>query len=285
MRHAARSSLAGVLRVLPRALTGLALVAGAGAPGCDRERVAAGSSSTPPEERRPAGARQLAEATAFDLTVSERGAVLAWATAQPAKLHVARFDTQGEAAGTSALELTGPAVSDLAVAEGREGLSAIWRETAGSEATARGVWLDGAGASRPLELGAAWADPGAGRGNLSLVARGAGSLALVRGPSESCADGSNDSCFGFHFYTLSSAGAHETGLGLRVPVPCDAAAAQLVSTPAAPGAAAGAEQRLHYAVCTRAEQAPVLTVFSIEPDRSYASAHPVFSGCTPLGGG
>jgi len=129
-----------------------------------------------------------------------------------------------------------------------------------------------------LELGAAWGEARAGRGNLALVSRGAGALALVRGPRESCEDGTEEACFGFRFYSLSAGGALETGLGLRVPVPCDACAAQLLS----PALASG-DQRLHYAVCTRADQAPVLTVFSIDPDRSYASARQVFSGCTPLG--
>jgi len=149
---------------------------------------------------------------------------------------------------------------------------------------ARGVWLDSAGGRRVLELGAAWGEARAGRGNLALTSRGAGALALVRGPREPCEDGSEEACFGFRFYALSAGGAVETGLGLRVPVPCDARAAQLLSPlPAAVVPRTEGDQRLHYAVCTRAEQAPVLTVFSIDPERSYASARQVFSGCTPLG--
>jgi hypothetical protein len=111
-----------------------------------------------------------------------------------------------------------------------------------------------------------------------LVSRGAGTLALVRGPRESCEDGTAEECFGFRFYSLSAGGALETGLGLRVPVPCDARAALLLSP-----VLGDSDQRLHYAVCTRADRAPVLTVFSIDPERSYASARQVFSGCLPLG--
>ena len=272
--------------VFARVLSSVLLAGGLGTLACGRERTpGASNSATTAALAEAEGARALAEATAFDLTVSDRGAVLAWATARPAQLRVARFDAQGDAQTSSALPLAAKSVSDLAVAAGAQGLSAIWRETTGGEATARGVWFEAAGASRPLELGAAWAEPQAGRGNLSLVARGAGSLALVRGPREACEDGSDEACFGFRFYTLSPSGALETGLRMRVPVPCDAHAAQLVSPLPTPGAAAGTEPRLIYAVCTRAEQAPVLTVFSIEPERSYASAQPLFSGCTPLGAG
>ncbi|MEO8182040.1 MAG: hypothetical protein ABI895_24665 [Deltaproteobacteria bacterium] len=235
---------------------------------------------------------ELAEETAFDLTVSERGAVLGWvATGSKPALHVLRFDVQGGAQGSNTYELVGGSAGDLALADSAAGLSVVWRETASNAAAgnatasnatasnaavARGMWLDSAGDRRALELGAAWGEARAGRGNLALVSRGAGALALVRGPRESCEDGSEEACFGFRFYALSAGGAVETGLGLRVPVPCDARAAQLLSPlPPAEG--------LHYAVCTRADQAPVLTVFSIDPERSYASARQVFSGCTPLG--
>jgi hypothetical protein len=193
-------------------------------------------------------------------------------------LHVARFDLSGGALESSTHELVGGAVGDLALADGAAGSSVVWRQAAGKEARVRGLWLGSAGDSRALELGAAWGEARAGRGNLALVSRGTGTLALVRGPRESCEDGTLEACFGFRFYSLSAGGALETGLGLRVPVPCDARAAQLLS----PALASG-DQRLHYAVCTRADQAPVLTLFSIDPDRSYASARQVFSGCTPLG--
>jgi hypothetical protein len=241
---------------------------------CHGQRAEGDSNGTAPQ-----AATELADAAAFDLTVSERGAVLGWvaAGAKPA-LHLARFDVQGSAQGTSAHELSGGSVGDLALADSATGLSVVWREATGNAALARGMWLDSAGGSRALELGAAWGEARAGRGNLALVSRGAGTLALVRGPRESCEDGSDEACFGFRFYSLSAGGALETGLGLRVPVPCDARAAQLLS----PSLGSG-DQRLHYAVCTRAEQAPVLTVFSIDAERSYASARQVFSGCTPLG--
>jgi hypothetical protein len=268
------------------------LAAGAG---CARERGAeksaapAAVSSTVDSQPGPNGpaavgdVRELLRETAFDLVSSPRGALLAWVSAGPSALHVARFDALGNPAdeawqnGSAAVANT---ARDLLVAESPAGVSAIWREGESSTATARGVWL-AAGAAQPLDLGQAWGEAQSGRGNLALVSRGAGALALVRGPRESCEDGSQDVCFGFRFYALSAGGARQTGLGLRVPVPCDARAAQLV----APSPAAGPEQRWQYAVCTRGEQAPVLTVFSIEPERSYASARQVFAGCTPLGAG
>jgi hypothetical protein len=268
----------------PLLVAGLLLVAGPLLVACQGQRAPGASHTTAAEE--PAAARELVAETAFDLTVSERGAVLGWVAAgsKPA-LHVARFDVQGGAQGKSTEELVGGGVGDLTLADSAAGLSVIWRESTGSPgsaAVARGLWIDSAGDSagggRPLELGAAWGEARAGRGNLALVSRGAGTLALVRGPRESCADGTEEACFGFRFYSVSAGGALETGLGLRVPVPCDARAAQLLSP-----LLGGGDQRLHYAVCTRAEQAPVLTVFSIDTERSYASARQVFSGCTPLG--
>jgi hypothetical protein len=226
--------------------------------------------------------RELLHETTFDLVASAHGALLAWVAAAPSELHVARFDAQGNSADDGAWKTASAALADTArdllVADTATGVSAIWREGESGVAQARGLWL-AAGAAQPLDLGQAWGDAPSGRGNLALVRRGAGALALVRGPRESCEDGSQDVCFGFRFHALSAAGASQTGLGLRVPVPCDARAAQLV----APAPAAGSEQRWHYAVCTRSEQAPVLTVFSIEPERSYASARQVFAGCTPLG--
>ena len=249
--------------------------------GCSRERA-------PDKSAAPANpvsdVRELLHETAFDLVSSPRGALLAWVAAAPSALHVARFDAQGNPADEGAWKAASSTVAntarDLLIAESSAGVSAIWREGESRTATARGVWL-GAGTPQPLELGQAWGDAQSGRGNLALVRRGEGALALVRGPRESCEDGSQDVCFGFRFYGLSAAGASETGLGLRVPVPCDARAAQLV----APVLAAGPGQPWHYAVCTRSEQAPVLTVFSIDAERSYASARQVFAGCTPLGAG
>jgi len=141
--------------VFARVLSSVLLAGGLGTLACGRERTpGASNSATTAALAEAEGARALAEATAFDLTVSDRGAVLAWATARPAQLRVARFDAQGDAQTSSALPLAAKSVSDLAVAAGAEGLSAIWRETTGGEATARGVWFEAAGASRPLELGA-----------------------------------------------------------------------------------------------------------------------------------
>jgi len=244
-----------------------------------------------------AGTRGPVDAAAFDLGVSERGAVLAWVEAAPAEmLHVVRLDVPGEVQTRATQQLRGRVVTDLVLADTAAGTSVLWRETSGGTATARGVWVDSAGAARALELGPAWGDAQAGRGNLSVTTRGAGALALVRGPREACGEGSEggseggseadrDACFGFRFYELSPSGAALGGLNLRVPVPCDARAALLISPRPLAGPAAASEPRFHYAVCTRSEQAPVLTVFSIEPDRGYAAARQVFSGCTPLGAG
>ncbi|HEU4579992.1 MAG TPA: hypothetical protein VFS67_17155 [Polyangiaceae bacterium] len=264
----------------------LLLIAGSG---CSREHGAAerAAPAAPSNAGTPGAApvrdvRVLLHETAFDLVSSPRGALLAWVAAAPSELHLARFDARGNPADEGAWQKASSAVADTArdllVADTAAGVSAIWREGESGTASAHGLWLT-AGAAQPLDLGQAWGEPSSGRGNLALVSRGAGALALVRGPRESCEDGSQDVCFGFRFYALSGAGAAPTGLGLRVPVPCDARAAQLV----APLPPAGPAQRWQYAVCTRSEQAPVLTVFSIEPERSYASARQVFAGCTPLG--
>jgi hypothetical protein len=263
------------------------LAAGAGCSrehGAEKSAAPAASSAVASGPAAVSDVRELLHETAFDLVSSPRGALLAWVAAEPSALHVARFDAQGNPADDGAWKNAGSAVAntarDLLIAESSASVSAIWREGESSTATARGLWL-GTGPAQSLDLGRTWGDAQSGRGNLALVSRGAGALALVRGPREPCEDGSQDACFGFRFYALSAAGASQTGLRLRVPVPCDARAAQLV----APLPAAGPEQRWQYAVCTRSEQAPVLTVFSIEPDRSYASARQVFAGCTPLGAG
>ena len=203
----------------------LLLLAGSG---CSREhRADERAAPAPAPSAGPAGVgdvRELLHETAFDLVSSARGALLAWVAAAPPALHVARFDVQGNAADGGAWKTASSAVAntarDLLVAESSAGVSAIWREGESSTATARGLWL--AGAAQPLDLGRAWGDAQSGRGNLALVSRGAGALALVRGPRESCEDRSQDVCFGFRFYALSAAGASQTGLGLRVPVPCDA---------------------------------------------------------------
>jgi hypothetical protein len=246
------------------------------AAGCSRsrEREREPDKSTPSPVR---DARELLHETAFDLVSSPRGALLAWVASAPSALHVARFDAQGNAADEgwkTASSVVANSARDLLVAESSAGVSAIWREGENDGAAARGVWL-AEGNAQALDLGQAWGDAHSGRGNLALVSRGAGAMALVRGPRESCEDGTQEACFGFRFYALSAAGATTTGLGLRVPVPCDARAALLVG--------AGAQQGWQYAVCTRSEQSPVLTVFSIDPQRSYASARQVFAGCTPLG--
>lgn len=252
---------------------------------------AAGSSSSMAASAAPASPLALASETAFDLTVSERGALLGWAEGSPAgTLHLLRFAPGGERAP---LAVTGAAlppasgVADLTLVEAASGVGLVWR-TPGEPAAARGAWLAGAGTVHALELGATWAAPGTARGNLALAARGEGALALVRGPREACRDAvaaggasgeAAEPCFGFRFYQLSAGGAQAVGLGLHVPVPCDARAALLLSPPGS------AEQRYHYAVCTRAQGQTVLTAFSIEPARSYAAAQQVLPGCQPLGAG
>lgn len=280
-----------------------ALVLAASLAGCTRGAPEAGGSSG------AAGAPQggasgtalatpldLASETAFDLTVSERGALLAWAESSPAgALHLARFDAHGERvtvalgdAGTSAqLPLASGAV-DLTLVEAKSGVGLLWRES-GEPGAAHGAWLAPAAPAQHFELGAAWGAAQAGRGNLALAARGEGALALVRGPREECkgapaagAGGNGaaaEPCFGFRFHQLSARGAQPVGLGLHVPVPCDSRAALLLAPPG------DAEQRYHYAVCTRDEDETMLTAFSIEPARSYAAAQRVLPGCQPLGAG
>ncbi len=238
------------------------------------------------DARQAAPALALASETAFDLTVSQRGALLGWVEGSPGVLHVLRLDERGQrVAAPAATALQGSGVADLALVDTREGVGLIWRVPA-EPAEVRGLWLDPAGAASALALGATWAAPGGARGNLALAARGESALALVRGPSEACREApeaagaaAEAACFGFRFHQLSARGAQPLGLGLHVPVPCDARAALLLSPPGS------ADQRYHYAVCTRAEGQTVLTAFSIEPARSYAAAQQVLHGCQPLGAG
>lgn len=258
------------------------------APTSDGSEGSGGAAGSTAAGSAPATLLALASETAFDLTVSERGALLGWADASPAgALHLLRFapdGAQAPATGSAALP-TAAGAADLTLLEAPGGISVIWRAQS-QPALARGIWLDAAGRALSLDLGATWPAPDGARGNLALAVRGEGALALVRGPREACKDAAaasgasgepDEPCFGFRFHQLSGGGAHSVGLGLHVPVPCEARAALLLSP------AGSAEQRYHYAVCTRSDGQTVLTAFSIEPARSYAAAQQVLPGCQPLG--
>jgi hypothetical protein len=222
---------------------------------------------------------------AFDLTFgAERGAI-AWVDATDGGgLWLARLDGRGELLDQPERRPITGSAEEVSLVMAAAGPFVVWRERSGTGAFVRGL-LAGTAGDVPLELGATWAAAGAERGNVALAVRQGGALALLRGPEEPCGDGSMEACFGFRFYQLSAAGAHETEFPLRVPSPCAAQAVQLMPGGgglASPGARA---LPLQYAVCTRSEQLSVLTVFSIEPDRSYAAAHRIFEGCSPLGAG
>jgi hypothetical protein len=225
------------------------------------------------------------DASSFDLAVGAGGSVLGWLSDGPgrASLWLARFDAGGALAGRPerhALERPG---RDLSIVATALGTFAIWREGQGATAVARGILARSAQDVR-FELGSTWENARAARGNLALAARGDTALALVRGPEESCGDGNVGPCFGFRFYQLSAAGAHEMEFPLRVPAPCDSRSVMLVPVISTPPAGAPGPH-LNYAVCTDARPGPQLTVFSIEPERSYAEAQRLFEGCTPLGAG
>jgi hypothetical protein len=223
--------------------------------------------------------------TAFDLTFgTERGAV-GWVDASDGPgLWLARLDGRGELLGQPERRSIAASAEDLSLVMAVAGPFVVWRESSGTVASGRGL-LAGKTGDVPVDLGAAWAGAGAERGNVALAVRQGGALALIRGPEESCGDGSTEPCFGFRFYQLSAAGAHETEFPLRVPSPCAAQAVQLIPAGSGLDGAGARALPLQYAVCTRSEQLPVLTVFSIEPERSYAAAHRIFEGCTPLGAG
>ncbi|HVZ36232.1 MAG TPA: hypothetical protein VG963_27580, partial [Polyangiaceae bacterium] len=172
---------------------------------------------------------------------------------------------------------------DLSIVVTSLGSFAIWREGQGASAVARGI-LARSGQEVRFQLGPTWENARAGRGNLALAARGDAALALVRGPEEPCGDGNAGPCFGFRFYQLSAAGAREMEFPLRVPAPCDSLSVALVPVSSTPPAGAPGPH-LNYAVCTDVGSGAQLTVFSIEPERSYAEAQHLFEGCTPLGAG
>jgi hypothetical protein len=225
------------------------------------------------------------DASSFDLSAGAHGSVLGWLSDGPgqAGLWLARFDARGALEGRPerhALEQPG---RDLSIVVTALGTFAIWREGQGASASARGI-LARSGQDVRFELGPTWENARAGRGNLALAARGDAALALVRGPEEPCGDGNTGPCFGFRFYQLAADGAHETAFPLRVPTPCDSRSVALVPVISTPPAGAPGPH-LNYAVCTDAGPGPQLTVFSIEPERSYAEAQRLFDGCTPLGAG
>lgn len=225
------------------------------------------------------------DASSFDLAVGAEGSVLGWLSNGPEQpsLWLARFDSRGTLEGRPerrALALPG---RDLSIVVTARGTFALWREGQGASAVARGI-LARSGQDVRFELGPTWQAARAGRGNLALAARGDAALALVRGPEEPCGDGNAGPCFGFRFYQLSAAGAREMEFPLRVPAPCDSRSVELVPVTSTPPAGAPGPH-LNYAVCTDLGPGPQLTVFSIEPERSYAEAQRLFEGCRPLGAG
>lgn len=223
--------------------------------------------------------------TAFDLAFGAELGALAWADATDGlSLWLARLDARGELLGKPERRSIASRAEDLSLAMTAAGPAIVWRGRSATGALGRGL-LAGTGGDVPFELGPAWAGTEAERGNVALAARQGGALALLRGPEEPCGDGSGEACFGFRFYELSATGARETEFPLRVPVPCATQAAQLIPVVGMLGLPGAPAAPLQYAVCTRAGQLPVVTVFSIEPDRSYAAAHRIFEGCAPLGAG
>jgi hypothetical protein len=230
-------------------------------------------------------ATELASPTAFALVTTETGALLGWISSAPASVSLARFDAAGTLVGlvaSSALEAASGA-RDVTLVEAETGAWMAWVDP--GPGRVRAAPIGGASAPRVLDLGLAWSgsSPEA-RGNLALGKRDRAVLALTRGAAAPCADVAWGECFGFQFYELSSDDARATGVPLSVPVPCAAQAAQLVAGPRS--SARGADSAaFEYAICTRAESGPVLTVFTIEPERQYAAAQRVLSGCVPLGAG
>lgn len=233
----------------------------------------------------PAPGSELASPTALALVATDSGALLAWVSGTPAAASLARFDAAGQLVGTvasSALDAA-PGARDLTLVEAEAGVWMAWVDPSADRV--RAAPLGGSTAPLVLDLGPTWSGgtPEA-RGNLALGKREGRALALTRGAAVPCADAPLDECFGFQLYELSSEGARATGVPLSVPVPCAAQAALLVAGPrrSARGADSAA---FEYAICTRAGGGPVLTVFSIEPERQYAAAQRVLGGCAPLGAG
>lgn len=263
---------------------GLRLGVVAAAVACSRRDAA------PVEESdAPAAGRQLASASAFDLTPSPDGAVLAWIGPR-GKLHVERFDAEArrlhwaEAAGVTA-PIASPSAADLVAAATEGGVALAWTEAGEAGGRVRAAWLAlASGAWRSDDLGPTRRPEPAGHGGLALAARGSDALLLARGDDTACASGAADAaCAAFGFFRLSAAGAEPAGVPLSVPRPCTAHAAQLVTgfdleRGGGPGA-------FDYAVCSGSGGRSALTVFSIRPSPAYAMADRVFDGCTPLGAG
>lgn len=227
----------------------------------------------------------LASPSAFALASTEAGALLGWISEAPAVVYLARFDAAAELLEpvlSSALD-TASGARDAALAETETGVWMAWVDP--SPARARAAAFGQATAPLLFDVGIAWSGSAPeARGNLALGKREGEVLALTRGSATPCADAPLDECFEFQFYVLSMESARAKGVPLSVPVPCATQAAQIVAGPRASvrGAPSGAYE---YAICTRAGGGPVLTVFSIEPERQYAAAQRVLGGCTALGGG
>ncbi len=229
----------------------------------------------------------LASPTAFALRATASGALLGWISGAPSVLSLARFDAGAELVGpvvSSPIDVA-PSLRDLSLVESEATTWLVWSEAEPPGAKARAAAVAGAQPPQVFDLGAAWSGSASeARGNLALGELAGGALALGRGASVPCADAPLEQCFAFHFYELSAAGVRETGVPLSVPVPCSAQAAQLVT--ARPRSLRGVDSdAFEYAICTRAGDGPVLTVFSIERDRKYAAAQRVLPGCAPLGAG
>jgi hypothetical protein len=241
----------------------------------------------PPERASPAARpRELASATAFELTPAPAGALLAWVSREENRVRLERLDAAGraerelDARGLS----TGPHVAELAALATEAGVALAWSEAmqpSSADVKARVAWLAPGGTPQSYDLGPATRAPVPGRGDLALAARADGALVFARGAETACVDVSDEPCVAFNFFQLSAAGVAPSGIPLSVPSPCDTHAAQLELEPRGVGAAPGG---FDYAVCSNARGSSELTIFSIRTSPAYAMSRQAFTGCTPLGG-
>lgn len=220
----------------------------------------------------------LANESAFELIAKASGAALLWAPRErnSAALLALALAPDGTAAGapTALVEPSAAPgeLSDLSAIFAGDELTAAWVERSAKRARLRAVVQTAGVEPRLLELGAAWFAPSPARGNLAVAAQGKAALVFARGEATACVDGKSEQCFSFTMQKLEQGRANSRGFPLIVPTPCAETSLAFTVT----------GRDLHYAVCARANQEPLTTLFTIRAQPEYARADPVLPGCRPL---
>jgi hypothetical protein len=232
-----------------------------------------------PSATRVDGLPDLVSPTAFGLASAPFGATVVWAGRNESGVGLFALDLndvgQPERAAFELVRISEEVRSIADVSTCWQGMNraVVWIERVAGEARVQAAYKPEVGPVRRFDLGLGYPAPLAARGNVALAAGQSDVSVFVRGASEPCVEASDSSCFGFRFHRVANVEEPSPRVTLSVPVPCEEAAAQLLVT----------KDRWYYSVCTARRREPIVTLFTIEPELSYAAARELFLGCAPLG--